>query len=134
MSTDRPTVDRAPTTRAAARANLVDELLGDLDAVCAAPLEEALDQDQRELRRRQQRERTRAQRDASPPEPFSTRLPKDLVAWARRAVYHTPGLTLAELVAGALFDELTRLEEARGEPFPELKPGQRLRTGRPVGR
>jgi len=49
---------------------------------------------------------------------------------AKRAVYHTPGLTLAALGVAALTRELDRLEEQRGEPFPPRNGP--LRTGRPI--
>lgn len=66
--------------------------------------------------------------------PFSTRLPHDIMEWARSAVYHTPGLTLSDLVTTALHEQLLQLERERGEPFPELTQHQRVPTGRPVGR
>jgi hypothetical protein len=57
-------------------------------------------------------------------------LPATALERAKRAVYHTPGLTLAALAVAALTRELDRLEEQRGEPFP-ARNGP-LRTGRPI--
>lgn len=58
-------------------------------------------------------------------------LPIEVVERARDAVVFTPGLTLASLVTDAIEEQLTKLEKARGEPFPSRK-GQAMKPGRPV--
>ncbi|HXO42264.1 MAG TPA: hypothetical protein VN999_12490 [Thermoanaerobaculia bacterium] len=70
----------------------------------------------------------------APPPPAAWRLtfhlPAAVLERAKNAVYHTPGLTLAALAVTALTRELDRLEEQRGEPFPQRNGP--LRTGRPI--
>ena len=61
---------------------------------------------------------------------FTIGLDSAIADRARDAVYHSPGLTLAGLIATALTSELDRLEHERGQPFP-ARPGP-LRPGRPV--
>ena len=59
---------------------------------------------------------------------FTAKLLVALIERARNAVYWTPGLTLAQLVADALTQSLDALEAQRGEPFPprqhEPSPGR----------
>jgi hypothetical protein len=60
---------------------------------------------------------------------LTVNLPSDLVEHMRDAVYWTPGLTLAWLIARAVRASLTELEAVHQGPFPRrLKP---LRAGRP---
>ena len=63
-------------------------------------------------------------------ERFTVNLDPDLIEWARRAVVHTPGLTLTGLVEEAVTKELERREKKQGEPFPETT--ARPTKGRPV--
>lgn len=49
-----------------------------------------------------------------------------------RAAYWTPGLTISELAERALKAEVDGLERTRGEAFPPIPEGQKVRTGRPV--
>src|SRR5437016_2050273 len=56
-------------------------------------------------------------------------LPIDLVERLRDAVYWTPGLTLAWLIAHSLWTSLTEMESLRQGPFP--KRTRALRAGRP---
>jgi hypothetical protein len=56
-------------------------------------------------------------------------LPGDLVDRLRNAVYWSPDLTLAWLIAQSLRASLTDLETARQSPFP--KRTNALRAGRP---
>lgn len=56
-------------------------------------------------------------------------LPADLVDHLRNAVYWTPNLTLAWLIAQSLRTSLTEMESSRREPFP--KRTKALRAGRP---
>jgi hypothetical protein len=60
---------------------------------------------------------------------LTVNLPSDLVEQMRDAVYWTPGLTLAWLIARAVRASLADLEAIHQGPFPRrLKP---LRAGRP---
>ena len=63
-----------------------------------------------------------------PKQRFTAKLPIEIIERARNAVYWTPGLTLAQLVANSLSHALDDLEAQRGEPFPprqhELSPGR----------
>lgn len=60
---------------------------------------------------------------------LTVNLPSDLVEQMRDAVYWTPGLTLAWLIARAVRASLADLETIHQGPFPRrLKP---LRAGRP---
>jgi len=60
---------------------------------------------------------------------LTVNLPSDLVEQVRNAVYWTPGLTVAWMVAQALRISLTELESAHEGTFPRrAKP---LRAGRP---
>ena len=56
-------------------------------------------------------------------------LPVDLVDRLRDAVYWTPSLTLAWLIARSLRTSLTEMESLRQSPFP--KRTKALRAGRP---
>ncbi|HEY6287871.1 MAG TPA: hypothetical protein VIW48_00345, partial [Nitrospiraceae bacterium] len=56
-------------------------------------------------------------------------LPGDLVDRLRDAVYWSPSLTLAWLVAQSLRTSLTEMESLRQGPFPKRK--RALRAGRP---
>ena len=56
-------------------------------------------------------------------------LPSDLVDRLRNAVYWTPSLTLAWLIAQSLRNSLTEMESLRQSPFP--KRTKALRAGRP---
>ena len=60
---------------------------------------------------------------------LTVNLPSQLVEQMRDAVYWTPGLTLAWMIARAVRASLTELEAMHQGPFPRrLKP---LRAGRP---
>ncbi len=60
---------------------------------------------------------------------LTVNLPSHLVEQMRDAVYWTPGLTLAWMIARAVRTSLTELETVHQGPFPKrLKP---LRAGRP---
>jgi hypothetical protein len=60
---------------------------------------------------------------------LTVNLPSHLVEQMRDAVYWTPGLTLAWVIARAVRASLTELETVHQGPFPRrLKP---LRAGRP---
>ena len=56
-------------------------------------------------------------------------LPSDLVDRLRDAVYWSPSLTLAWLIAQSLGTSLTEMESSRQGPFP--KRSKALRAGRP---
>lgn len=56
-------------------------------------------------------------------------LPGDLVDRLRNAVYWSPSLTLAWLIAHSLRTSLTEMESLRQGPFPKRK--KALRAGRP---
>ena len=56
-------------------------------------------------------------------------LPSDLVDRLRNAVYWTPSLTLAWLIAQSLRTSLMEMESLRQGPFPKRK--RALRAGRP---
>jgi len=56
-------------------------------------------------------------------------LPSDLVDRLRDAVYWSPSLTLAWLIAQSLRNSLTEMESLRQSPFP--KRTKALRAGRP---
>ena len=56
-------------------------------------------------------------------------LPSDLVDRLRDAVYWSPSLTLAWLIAQSLSNSLTEMESLRQGPFP--KRTKALRAGRP---
>jgi hypothetical protein len=60
---------------------------------------------------------------------LTVNLPADLVEQMRDAVYWTPGLTLAWMVARAMRTSLADLESANQGPFP--KRSKPLRAGRP---
>lgn len=49
-----------------------------------------------------------------------------------RAAFWTPGLTISDLAERALKGEVDSLERKRGEAFPPIPDGQKVRTGRPV--
>ena len=70
---------------------------------------------------------------AGRPQPRTIRLtvslPSDLVDRLRDAVYWSPGLTLAWLIAQSLQTSLTEMESLRQCPFP--KRTKALRAGRP---
>jgi hypothetical protein len=60
---------------------------------------------------------------------LTVNLPSDLVEQMRDAVYWTPGLTLAWMIARSVRTSLVELEQANQGPFPRRsKP---LRAGRP---
>ena len=60
---------------------------------------------------------------------LTVNLPSNLVEQMRDAVYWTPGLTLAWMIARAVRASLAELESVRQGPFPRrLRP---LRAGRP---
>lgn len=60
---------------------------------------------------------------------LTVNLPSDLVEQMRDAVYWTPGLTLAWMIARAARTSLAEMESTNQGPFPKrLKP---LRAGRP---
>jgi hypothetical protein len=60
---------------------------------------------------------------------LTVNLPSHLVEQMRDAVYWTPGLTLAWMIARAVRASLAELESVRQGPFPRrLRP---LRAGRP---
>lgn len=60
---------------------------------------------------------------------LTVNLPSDLVEQLRDAVYWTPGVTLAWMIARAVRTSLAELESGNQGPFPKrLKP---LRAGRP---
>jgi hypothetical protein len=61
---------------------------------------------------------------------LTAQLPVEVIERARNAVYWTPGLTLAGLVAVALENWIDKLEAERGEPFPPRS--EELKTGRPI--
>jgi hypothetical protein len=66
---------------------------------------------------------------SSPKVRITVNLPQDLVEQLRDAVYWTPGLTLAWLIARAMRTSLADLHTTNQGPFPKrLKP---LRAGRP---
>jgi hypothetical protein len=60
---------------------------------------------------------------------LTVRLPSDLVDRLRNAVYWSPSLTLAWLIAQSLRTSLTEMESLRQGPFP--KRTKALRAGRP---
>ena len=60
---------------------------------------------------------------------LTVNLPKDLVEQMRDAVYWTPGLTLAWLIARAMRTSLAELRPTNQGPFPRRT--QPLRAGRP---
>jgi hypothetical protein len=60
---------------------------------------------------------------------LTVNLPKDLVEQMRDAVYWTPGLTLAWVVARAMQTSLAELYSTNRGPFP--KRSRPLRAGRP---
>ncbi len=60
---------------------------------------------------------------------LTVNLPSDLVEQMRDAVYWTPGLTLAWLIARAVRTSLAELQQAHQGPFP--KRAKPLRAGRP---
>jgi hypothetical protein len=55
-----------------------------------------------------------------------------ITARVKSAVFYTPGLSQAELVDNALAEYVTKLEKARGEPFPRLEKSQKPKVGRPI--
>ncbi|HOK54645.1 MAG TPA: hypothetical protein PLZ21_00040 [Armatimonadota bacterium] len=71
-----------------------------------------------------------APRPSGRKERLTVHLPVDLIERAKNAVYWTPGLTLAGLAEQAFTEALERLEQKRGEPFPNRT--EELRGGRPV--
>src|SRR5512147_692238 len=60
---------------------------------------------------------------------LTVNLPSDLVERMRDAVYWTPGLTLAWMIARSVRTSLVELEQAHQGPFP--KRSKPLRAGRP---
>jgi hypothetical protein len=60
---------------------------------------------------------------------LTVNLPSDLVEQMRDAVYWTPGLTLAWMIARSVRTSLIELEQAHQGPFP--KRSKPLRAGRP---
>jgi len=60
---------------------------------------------------------------------LTVNLPSDLVESLRDAVYWTPGLTLAWMIARAVRISMAELESANQGPFP--KRSKPLRAGRP---
>ena len=71
--------------------------------------------------------------ERGPPQPGMVRLtvslPGDLVDRLRNAVYWSPSLKLAWLIAQSLRTSLTEMESLRQGPFPKRK--NALRAGRP---
>lgn len=63
-------------------------------------------------------------------ERLTVHLPTPLIERVKNAVYWTPGMTLASLGEQALEAEIERLEQQRGEPFPQRS--EELRGGRPM--
>ncbi|HEU4685781.1 MAG TPA: hypothetical protein VFS39_14840 [Nitrospira sp.] len=60
---------------------------------------------------------------------LTVNLPKELVEQMRDAVYWTPGLTLAWLIARAMQHSLAEMHSSNQGPFP--KRSRPLRAGRP---
>ncbi|HEY6085798.1 MAG TPA: hypothetical protein VIU63_10410 [Nitrospira sp.] len=60
---------------------------------------------------------------------LTVNLPKDLVEQMRDAVYWTPGLTMAWIIARAMSTSLAELHSTNRGPFP--KRAKPLRAGRP---
>jgi hypothetical protein len=60
---------------------------------------------------------------------LTVNLPSDLVEQLRDAVYWTPGVTLAWMIARAVRTSLAELESCNQGPFP--KRSKPLRAGRP---
>jgi len=60
---------------------------------------------------------------------FTVHISTDLVERMRNAVFWSPGLTLSDLIEGAMTRTLDQMEKKRGEAFPKRKGGIR---GRPV--
>jgi len=56
----------------------------------------------------------------------------ELIDQVRRASFWTPGLTVSDLAETALAGEIERMERKRGEAFPPIPDGKKVRTGRPV--
>ena len=77
---------------------------------------------QREQREQREHKATGTQR-------FTVHLSAGLVERLRRAVFHSPGLTLSGLAEQALAEAVDRLEKKRGEVFPATRGSIR---GRPV--
>lgn len=73
----------------------------------------------------------RARHDQSPPRKIrlTVNLPKELVDQMRDAVYWTPGLTLAWMIARAMRTSLAEMHSTNRGPFP--KRTNPLRAGRP---
>lgn len=78
----------------------------------------------------QQQQGSKREQD-SKKERLTVHISPELISRARNAVFWTPGLTLASLAEEAIAVAIDRMEEERGEPFPER--AGKLRTGRPVG-
>lgn len=68
--------------------------------------------------------------DPAAKERLTVHLPKPLIERVKNAVYWTPGLTLASLGQRALEAEIDRMEQEKGEPFPQRD--DELRGGRPM--
>lgn len=79
-------------------------------------------------------ERRRAARTAASSRPERERitllLNRSLIERLRNAVYWTPGMTLARLVAESLEATITSMEAERGAPFPRRE--HELKIGRPA--
>lgn len=63
-------------------------------------------------------------------ERLTVHLPTPLIERVKNAVYWTPGMTLASLGERALEAEIERMEQQRGEEFPQRS--EELRGGRPM--
>jgi hypothetical protein len=72
---------------------------------------------------------SKAGRQKSRPVRLTVSLPGDLIDRLRNAVYWSPGLTLAWLIAQSLRTSLIEMESLRQGPFP--KRTKALRAGRP---
>jgi len=63
-------------------------------------------------------------------ERMTVQISKEIVEWAKNAVYWSPGLTIAQLTEKALIEALKKLEKRNGKSFQNRK--SELKPGRPV--
>jgi hypothetical protein len=103
-----PSAPRRAASRGRPPRSVLDELLAGAEPAAPAPPEAGAAADGRT-----EAPAGRATRR------MTINLPAALLERARDAVYHSPWLSLSSLAAGALSREIGRLEEERGEPFPD---------------
>jgi hypothetical protein len=110
--------------------NLLHQICKEVDMTTVAPnTSTAAEENPRHMMRRNETPAIRATEGKSRMVRLTVNLPSDLAEQMRDAVYWTPGLTLAWMIARAVRVMMKEMESTNQGPFP--KRAKPLRAGRP---